>query len=67
MLTNTNNEPAQAEQIDLTTDQTRTTADTTKKQWTEHRHKKQTSPIGQQSPNRGGGIELEAEELEDKL
>ena len=56
ILTNTNNGPVQAERTDRTTDQTRTTADTTKKQWTEHRHRKQTSPIGQPSPDRGGGV-----------
>ena len=56
-----------AEQTDRTIDQTRTTADTKKNQWTEHRHRKQTSAIGQPSPNRGRGREVEVKELEDKL
>ena len=52
--------------MNRTTDQTRTTANTTETQWTEHRHKEQTPPIGQPLSDRGGGSEVEVKELDDK-
>ena len=64
ILNDTTEGPVQAEQLNRTADETRTTANIPKLLWTENRHKEQASPIGQLSSNRGAGSEVIAKELE---